>query len=65
MAEYSTPNLNRQDSDEEACYSNEEKGTFLLPMVEHEAKPPPVPAGLSRRFWVSTAVNTICTVLIV
>lgn len=59
--------LERQESTEEARYSNEEKRAFLLPIVEHEEpeKAPQVATGLSRRFWFSTAVNTICTALIV
>lgn len=53
---------------EEPRNSDEEKRAFLLPIVEHE-EPEKVPVvaapGLNRKFWFSTAVNTICTALIV
>lgn len=67
MAAPNDSHADGRNSDEEARYSNEEKGAFLLPIVQHEEleKLHPVPAGLSRRFWISTAVNTICTALIV
>ncbi|CZT19258.1 related to integral membrane protein [Ramularia collo-cygni] len=56
-----------RDSNEELRYSNEEKRAFLLPIVEYEQpeKVLPVAVGLSHRFWFSTAVNTVCTALIV
>lgn len=66
LAEANMSDPDRRDSDEEARYSNEEKGAFLLPILEHELeKVVPVAPGLSRRFWISVAVNTICTALIV
>jgi hypothetical protein len=49
-------------------YDNDDEEKAFLPneQAEHEAYPQkPLPTGLSRKFWVFAAINTLSTVGIV